>query len=280
MELKKQKQILPWGIWLIIGLTILFGIGLIIAFFFTLQVGTVLGEKVSFTDLLMMIVSVISGFLGLIGGVVGVIGAYLLFLSQVKIDKENKDEEKQKELDYKKLMLFNLLDYTILKTEDAYGLLNHHYLEAIKRAEKNGIDIIKILSRYNTENYKVNKVLDNDAIAIYRSQVYYPEILEITNLLTTVYCDEIMSYTNFSEFVYDDKWTHYIDCIESLREENRHRDMQRIINWLTALSTNNEDGGFISTMDFILMRRGIRTLIDELYPSIRESGFRNPNYYI
>ncbi len=95
MELKKQKQILPWGIWLIIGLTILFGIGLIIAFFFTLQVGTVLGEKVSFTDLLMMIVSVISGFLGLIGGVVGVIGAYLLFLSQVKIDKENKDEEKQ-----------------------------------------------------------------------------------------------------------------------------------------------------------------------------------------
>lgn len=220
----------------------------------------------------------------ILGGYLGFIIAYFTLTYQMKQDKENKIYEMNNEIEYKKLMLFTLLDYTIYHTNDIYKQLDKCYNDSIIEAISENIDIIDILSKdYEVnhlendklEKYEIKSELDNDSIGIMLC-LRYKQINFLKNSMDLYFKDGILRHNNMKKLVYDKNWTDYIDCLEKM-DNNATRNMQRIINWITLLENNAEN---YDVMDFVLRRRGIRMLIDELYPKARETGFRNSSIYL
>lgn len=221
----------------------------------------------------------------ILGGYLGFIIAYFTLTYQMKQDKENKIEEMNNEIEYKKLMLFTLLDYTIYHTNDIYKQLDKYYNDSIIGAISENIDIIDILSKdydvnhlinHKSEKYEIKSELDNDSIGIMWC-LKYEQIKFLKNSMDLYFKDNILKYNNIKKLVYDKNWTDYIDCLEKIDTSNTIRNMQKIINWITLLENNGEN---YDIMDFIMRRRGIRILIDELYPKARETGFRDSSIYL
>lgn len=196
-------------------------------------------------------------------------GAYLIFeFGQEKTDREKKIES-DKKLEYKKLMLFNLLDYTILKTDDIYQKLNECYVEAYR----NGFKL-------PTEKGKENEIrgnLYNDCTRIH-SLENTKKVKEFKAMLKVDFNDKYLREYHLYEHIYDSNWTSYLDCIPSLDKEHYIENIQRITEWITLLQ-NSKVGGVkfkqIDPIDFVLKRRGIDGVIDELAPEIKEKGFRS-----
>lgn len=214
--------------------------------------------------------TIIGGFFGFIGASIGIIGTYGAFYLGV-------NKEKEKEENHKRIMLFNLLDHTITSTNDIYSSLNHYYKECVRSATNSGVDIKEKVSKYNQDDkYKDKICLDIDEDAFYIMSAKDSKDSDITCLikgLDVYITDSILREKNLSILVYDDNWCSYLDCIKELREKGGERDMQRIINWLTFLK-ESPNSSRIDSLEFILRRRGIRCIIDELNKESKEEGFR------
>lgn len=198
-------------------------------------------------------------------------GAYLIFeFGQKKADEEKKLENVKK-LEYKKLMLFTLLDYTVHKTENLYEDLNKCYKGAYSGGLKNDLPVIK-----GYENEVIGE-LENDVPRIHTLRGSSNNVKGFASSLKVLFNDKFLRDVHLNEFIYDNNWTSYLDCIPNLRDEHKIRDIQRITNWLIALQEYKAEGynrKQIDPIDFILMRRGIKGLIDELAPDIKKNGFR------
>lgn len=213
--------------------------------------------------------TLIGGGFGLIAGIIGIMATYGAFYLGVR-------KEKEKEFNHKKEMLFNLLDHTITKTHGLYNKLDEFYNTSIKCALKEGVDLESKLSKYvKVRNDKIYLDIDEDAKYIFEAKDYKePEILQLINGLDVYFNENILRSENLSILVYDDNWPSYLECLKELRKYGANRDMQRIINWITFLKECRSDNSY-SSLDFMMMRRGIRCTISELNKEIEKEGFRD-----
>lgn len=225
-------------------------------------------ETITEANILVAVVSFLSPFIAFVG-------AYALAEENHKksenIRKTQEDIENNKKLEYKKLMLFNLLDYTIHKTENLYAELNKCYKGAYSGELKDNLPPVK-----GYENEVIGE-LENDVPRIH-TLISNQKVKGFANSLKVLFNDTFLRDVHLNEFVYDKNWTSYLDCIPKLRDEHKVRDIQRITNWLMVLQEYKSEGynrKQIDPIDFVLMRRGIKGLIDELAPDIKENGFRN-----
>lgn len=177
-------------------------------------------------------------------------------------------------------MLFNLLDHTITKTNNIYYELNNYYKKSIKDVYRQGIDLEHKISKYvQVTTDKIHLDIDEDAIHIFRAKDYKePEILNLIEGLNVYFNENILKNEDLNILVYDDNWVSYLDCLKVLSRKGANRDMQRIINWITFLKEGRNDTKKDS-LDFMMMRRGIRCTISELNKEIENEGFRNILYY-
>lgn len=196
-------------------------------------------------------------------------GAYLIFeFGQKKADREKKIESDTK-LEYKKLMLFNLLDYTILKTDNIYQELNNCYLDYYTSG-------FKLPTEEGFEN-EIRGNLYNDCVRIY-SLYDRDDVKEFNRMLKSLFNGTYLREHHLYEHIYDNNWTSYLDCIPSLDNEHYIENIQRITTWIILLQNSKVEGiSFkqIDPIDFVLKRRGIDGVIDELAPEIKEKGFRS-----
>ena len=212
----------------------------------------------------------------ILGGYLGCITAYVTFKCQKELDKEKRQEAIKKEIDYKKFMLFSLLDYTIVNTEPLCKELNDEYNKIISNIIADGIDVQKKLSNHWYKNYQVKlNDLDNDALAINYCEVYDKDIKSLKRTLNLNF-GLILNHYDLEGLIYDENWTNYLDCIKEISNEDSVQKMQRIINWINLMN-NLKD---VEVIYFVLARKGIRTLIDQLSPEIREKGFRKDSFYL
>ena len=189
-------------------------------------------------------------------------GAYLIFEFGQKIEKD-------KTLEYKKLMLFNLLDYTILKTDDIYQKLNESYVGAY-------VNGFKLPTEKGYEN-EIRGNLYNDCTRIH-SLRDRDKVKKFQAMLKVDFNDKYLREYHLYEHIYDSNWTSYLDCIPSLDKEHYIENIQRITAWITLLQNSKVEGvNFkqIDPIEFVMMRRGIDGVIDELVPGLKEKGFRS-----
>lgn len=205
-----------------------------------------------------MTATIMSGFLGVTGALIGVMGTYGAFYLGVEKEREEKQN-------YKQLMLFSLLNYTIKNTYELYDGLNTYYKKSIRDAIGEGVYLKDILSPYADE---IKNDIDEDAVAIYRAVMDYEEI-KILNSSMGVYFNEILlGKINLNALVYDKDWSSYLECILQLRNDDVNDDIQRITKWLILIQ-NYSSNDNIDVLEFILLRRGIRKTIEDLCPEIK-----------
>lgn len=219
--------------------------------------------------------TLIGGFFGLIGALIGVVGTYGAFYLEV-------EEEKRKKLEYNKLMLFNLLDYTILKTKSIYDELLEYYKNSIKDAKNEGVDLVNIMykvSGVSEDESEFGANLETDIGMLYMS-MDKPEIEILIRGLNIYFIEDILGDINLNDLIYDNNWCSYIGCISEMKENGANRDMQRIIDWLGNLKrqytghTNYTGYTEYEVINFIMERSCIKGIIDELGKEIKEQGFR------
>lgn len=195
-------------------------------------------------------------------------GAYLIFeFGQAKSDREKKLENNKK-LEYKKLMLFNLLDYTIVKTKAIYEDLNYIYSEDYKY-------LFELLTKHGLEN-KLTGDLYEDCIEI-NSLKSMMNLNQFNAAINDLFNDKYLREYRLYEHVYDKNWTSYLDCIQSIDKEKYIENIQNIITWLTLLENSKVDKyNFIQidSIEFVIKRRKIDEIINKLAPEIKEKGSR------
>lgn len=208
--------------------------------------------------------------LSFIGALLGVIATYVAFYLGV-----NKEKEKEKK--YKKLMLFNLLDYTIFKTNTIYTDLDEYYKRVIQNASNQGVDLINtmyVLSGLSEDEGVIGQDLSKDIGIIY-ALLPNEEITRLIRDLNIFFTDRILRYINLNDLIYDSNWCSYIDCISEIKENGANRDMQRIIDWIGNLKGQYVGLSGYEVVDFIMQRDCIKEIIDELAKEVKEQGFRN-----
>jgi len=262
-EIKENKTIRR-----IIDIVFGFGLFLLLIIIILCAKGLIKGA-IDGGDIITVASTVLGGYFSFMGGAVGVIGAYLVFYLQgEKATKEANDKE-QDELEYKKLMLFNLLDYTILKTDDIYQQLNKLYVNAYVSGFR-----LPTIDGYENE---IRGNLYNDCIRIYSLKDSI-EVRQFQAILKDRFNDAYLREYHLYEHVYDTNWTSYLNCIQKIDEETYIENIQRITNWLILLQNSKVDVyNFrqIDPIDFVMRRRGIDGIIDELAPEIKAKGFRS-----
>lgn len=208
--------------------------------------------------------------LSFIGAVLGVIATYGAFYLGA-----NKEKEKEKK--YKKLMLFNLLDYTVFNTKTIYRDLNNYYKRSIQDANNQGIDLINImyvLSGLSEDEGVIGQELSEDISIIYMFS-QNEQITELIRGLNRYFSEHILRQIDLSDLIYDNNWCSYIDCISDIKDDGVNRDMQRIINWIGTLKRQYTDCTEYEVVNFIMQRECIKKIIDELGKEIKEQGFRS-----
>lgn len=221
------------------------------------------------TDILTITSTILGGYFSFMGGAIAVIGAYLVFYLQNEENNTTETTRQQKELNYKKMMLFNLLDYTILKTDDIYQKLNRFYVGAY-------VNGFQLPTEKGYEN-EIKGNLYNDCTRIY-SLGDRDNVKQFQAILKDKFNGTYLREYHLYEHIYDSNWTSYLDCIPSLDKEHYIENIQRITAWITLLQNSKVEGvNFkqIDPIDFVLKRRGIDGVIDELAPEIKEKGFRS-----
>lgn len=215
----------------------------------------------------------------ILGGYLGCVTAYVTFKCQKELDKEKRQEAIKKEIESKKFMLFSLLDFTIVNTEKLYILLNEDYFGILTSMSQSGIDISRMLKNSSSNNYDIeggiNYDLEDDIIDICKSEYRYQEVHNLISLLNES-LERRLYQQDIRRLIYDNKWTEYIDCIEGISNDNSVKYMQRIIGWINLLSSNLANA---DSIDFVLRRKGIKILIDELAPEIKKKGVRDSGLY-
>jgi len=198
-------------------------------------------------------------------------GAYLIFeFGQKKADKEKKLENVKK-LEYKKVMLYNFLESTIVGTSKLVKELHHFsckYGDVFKEEDR---DICR----------RVQRLMDTVAKDKYDDMFYfticgivYAGSNENFTLPKNIYGRRLqcnfnelieMDRIDLSRLLYDENWTTYLDCL------NDHKKIQIIINWVNLLRNNSQ--GF-NVIDFLRYRNEVIKLIDEEYPEVKDGSIR------
>lgn len=246
------------------------GIGLfLIVIVIVLSISGLYTRDLDGADILTITATILGGYFSFMGGAIAVIGAYLVFYLQNESNNNAEIAKQNKELEYKKMMLFNLLDYTILKTDDIYQELNNiyidYYVSGFKLPTEEGYENEIRGNLYNDCN-RIDSLKDSSGVRLFTSRLKD----EFNGTYLTEY--------NLYEHIYDNNWTSYLDCIPSLDEEHYIENIQRITAWITLLQNSKVEGVNFKQIDpinFVKMRRGIDGVIDELAPEIKEKGFRS-----
>lgn len=208
----------------------------------------------------------------ILGGYLGCVTAYVTFKCQKELDKEKRQELAKREIEYKKFMLFSLLEFTIMNTVKVYNSLNENYLKIIASMSKSGIDIAEILSYKNSSSIASDLESNVTSILVNKDKNEVQNIIALLNDCL----ERILAYEDLKKLIYDNKWTDYIDCLDEIVNDNSIAQMQSIITWINLLSSDSEN---INSIDFVLKRRQIKFLIDKISPEIRKKGYRNNGFF-
>lgn len=219
--------------------------------------------KIEFDNGLFDRIELLNSTSTILGGYIGFIGAYFIFTFQRNEDTKKKKMRELSELQYKKVMLFNLLQATISKTETIYESLNQIYKEEL---EKNKEELEK--------NNTLSENLELD-IKIIVDRVSDRTFLNLTHYLD-MYFEGVskLEFKILPKSVYDDKWNDYIDCIPQIAKENSDEIIQLIITWITFLQNNGEIYDNLKSLEFISMRTDIKEIINKIYPEISKVRFK------
>lgn len=187
-------------------------------------------------------------------------GAYLIFeFGQKKTDREKKIES-DKKLEYKKMMLFTLLEFTYIQTRIPSQNIKKVYKDDYKKipCEGNG---------YAVDKYKLTGELMTDFNKMLRVKPcedteYFDAFLDwVSDKLV-----EDMKDTNiYKRVIYIENWYDYLDCVEDID------DINSIVFWITMIKSSDNS---IKVYQFLSNRDNIDSLIRKYYPKVIDEGLR------
>lgn len=223
------------------------------------------------SDLLTVFATLLAGCIGLIGVVMGVISTYGAFYLGKAEQEEEKKRIKEKELKYKKQMLYSLIDQTLQSTRQQYDELEKIYAQNYTQLKIYAEEQNKKLKDYSEEDedvFKLSKNLSSDIddismIATIKDIKNRNVGERILKLLEGHFKQKIVSNKSMKRGVYFDNWNDYIDCVEP------GNDRYYIITWLSMLMHLDKT---MSVEDFIFYRNIMFSVIKRNYPELKEYG--------
>ena len=209
--------------------------------------------------------TILGGFFGFMSAAIGIIGTYGAFYLGA-------NKEKEKELEFKRTMLFNLLEFSMDRTLKIVKELNDLSINYGKSIYKDEDKYVCEKIRGIMEKISKNEYDQRFRVAIiaiiaggeegistlpknkygYRLQDEFKSLIE----------EEI---TNLTTIIYDENWTSYLNCLKN------SKDIQNVINWLNLLRSNAN--GY-DVIDFLCHRNNIIKIIDENEPNVKEGSIR------
>lgn len=191
--------------------------------------------------------------LGLIGAVIGVFGTYIGFRLGVSREKEKEELKDEKELEHKKMMLYTMLEFSVMQSRVSYIEFKKYYKEQYnqdrhminfeieRKFELTGdfINDFKIMSRVKSGEKKL-----------------FDDFIERTS---DVLFDRMNKYQIAKKAVYIENWYEYIDCIPEINDQNT------VLVWIGIIKNSDIS---INPYQFIANRNDIKAIVDKNYPKV------------
>lgn len=209
--------------------------------------------------------TILGGFFGFMSAAIGIIGTYGAFYLGA-------NKEKEKELELKKTMLFNLLECSMDRTLKIVKELNDLSINYGKNIYKD--DDEEVCEKIRGVMAKVSKNEYDQWFRVAIIAIIAGGEEGISTLPKNKYGyrlqDEFKSLTeeettNLTTIIYDENWTSYLNCL------NNSKDIQNVVNWLNLLRSNAK--GY-DVIDFLCYRNNIIKVIDENEANVKEGSIR------
>lgn len=211
------------------------------------------GAHITDVNILSSIVSFTSPFIAFSG-------AYLIFeFGQKKTDREKKIES-DKKLEYKKMMLFTLLEFSYMQTRIPSQNIKAVYKDDYKKIPCEG-------EEYAVDKYGLTGELMTD----------FDKMLRVKPCKDTEYFDDFLDWVSdkliedmkethiYKRVIYIENWYDYLDCVENLD------DINSIVFWITMIKSSDNS---IKVWQFLSNRDTIDSLIRKYYPKVIDEGLR------
>ncbi|GAA0093441.1 hypothetical protein UT300009_34720 [Paraclostridium bifermentans] len=193
-------------------------------------------------------------FLGLIGAIIGVLGAYGGFCLGVSREKQKEELKEKKELEHKKMMLYTMLEFSVMQSRVSYIEFKKYYRE-----------------QYNQDRNMINSEIERKfeltgdfiedfgiMLRVYpckETRVFDDFIERISNVLF----DKMNEYQIAKKVVYIENWYEYIDCIPEINDQNT------VLVWIGIIKNSDIS---INPYQFIANRSVIKAIVDKNYPKV------------
>lgn len=210
--------------------------------------------------------------LGFLGAILGALSAYILFKLENMSDKKKEENQEREDTEYKKQMLYTLIDHTLSSTKKQYDGLEELYAKNYKALEKyvreTNDHIINTDDDIDSDVFILSKNLSMDINDIEMLKDYEYDTpkniaIEVYKTLNKHFKTKTLNSNSLTRGFYDKNWINYIDCVENGVER------YDIINWLSMLQSLDRS---IPLTDFIFYRNRMFSIIKDNYPEIKEYG--------
>ncbi|MGL4731707.1 MAG: hypothetical protein ACRCW0_08990 [Clostridium sp.] len=193
--------------------------------------------------------------LAFMGAITGVSGAFFIFKMGDKKSKEEKKEKEIKELEYKRNLLFTMLEYTIIQTNIVTNSINKYYHQNCDEYLAHKYNLV---GEFKADLLKTIFISDkNDC----------EELFDYYSKIDKIFLDMLNKYKIPERVVYIDDWYNYLDCIEDAEE------IQTIITWINLIKYSDV-GSDSYTYMFLSNREEVDNLIKKYYSKAITEGVR------
>lgn len=198
--------------------------------------------------------------LGFTGAIIGIVCTYLIFCIQKHADNERSTNEIKQKLEYNKRMIYSLLKFSYVETNDSVNCIRNFYLHNFANLiDQNNV---YLLNRYNL----IGSILDDygkitTIASSEHKNIYNNLLLQMSQVLFNDMKNKQIS----KRVIYIDTWYDYLEGIQEV-EKNI------IIDWITLIKNTDIQ---IDVIEFLKCRQEIFKIINLYYPNLPREDSRS-----